>query len=1290
MMRLKLGPHPGRYAAIAIMLLPLVLGSPAAAATGANATTTGTAVRAAVTGRATLTLITGDVVSYTTTADGKHSVGLISGAGSGSTSIRISGDGRHLYAIPSSVQSAFYDGTVDRALFDVKYLAENGYADAKSASLPVILQYQGSAAPATVTKAARALPGADVTASLPSIHGTAARVRKAQAGSFWRGIVQGASGTATRLLTGGLAEVWLDRKVTAADDVSGPQIGAPAAWSAGYNGAGIKVAVLDTGVDLNHPDLTGRVVDSRVFTGEASVQDGFGHGTHVASIIAGSGAASSAKYEGVAPGARLIIGKVLDNTGNGTDSEVIAGMQWAASTGAKVVNMSLGGAPTDGTDPLSTAVNELTAATGTLFVIAAGNSGPDTGTVAAPGAADAALTVAAVDSSDQIASFSSRGARVGDGALKPDIAAPGVNIVAARAAGTNLGPAVGDYYTKLSGTSMATPHVAATAAILAQQHPDWGPTRLKAALMSSAKDLGDSPYEQGAGRVDIGQAVGQPVFAGTTSLDYGALPYPQTGPAIGKTITYTNDSDKAVTLALGATLRTGSGGAAPSGMLTVPEGSVTVPAGGSAQATVLLDPALGDPGAYTGAVHATADGIRLTTPVVLSKGAQLFTLTVRGIGRDGQPAALQTLTVSGIDHPDVNLSGMAGASAQVHVPAGTYLVAAQSAANVNEVFTETLLINPEFRMTGDAELVLDARRAVETRIDPPAGGGNLHNSVWTYGRVTPSGQEFVAGGFVATGYQPSRILVTPTRPVTRGSFRFNFFQAYGPQPVTMTASGARSSLTLHPTYTLGYQPDQTMFHGRRTVPVVYAGQADPADLSGVDLRGKLALIQVTATSRLCPSAQELKDVAAAGAVGVVAFHSNFTYGMGSCTGRDQLPAVGITRADGRKLIDLLGHGPLRVTIDGSQADPSSVYNLDVPYRGTIPANPVTRVDQRQVAAVDLRAHGVAPDYYVDTPFTYPVGEDLSARVSFKMKAPRTIREYFGPVSADTVWQRESVNDAAAGVADVLHTVFPRGGVQTQDIDDGPFVPGAVLIPQVQAVQPRFTLLCAGCREGDRFTPLFPTTIGEPTDMLPVQLDAEVHLYHDGQELTNVGDPVYGILPSFNLPSGKAQYRLTQAYRVGAQQVQTTWDYTSAGTSASGKTPPGYYCLMQAASGDASRPCAAEPLVFLRYQLGLGIDNTLSAPGAHRITITAYHGPSAQATPAIRGLGLEISYDSGAHWVRVPTVRDRGGRYTAALPLPKQSAGSPVSLRTTAWDANGNQVVQTVSDAFLAGEFDSIG
>src|SRR5262249_26515680 len=156
--------------------------------------------------------------------------------------------------------------------------------------------------------------------------------------------------------------------------------------------------------------------------------------------------------------------------GYGQDSWVLAGMEWAARSGAKVVNMSLGDvAPSDGSDPMSQAVNTLSAEYGTLFVIAAGNAGPEP--ISTPGAAAPALTVGAVDKQDALAYFSSTGPLTVTGALKPDISAPGVDITAARSQDMTDGET--GLYRTLSGTSMATPHVAGAAAILAQRHPGW-------------------------------------------------------------------------------------------------------------------------------------------------------------------------------------------------------------------------------------------------------------------------------------------------------------------------------------------------------------------------------------------------------------------------------------------------------------------------------------------------------------------------------------------------------------------------------------------------------------------------------------------------------------------------------------------------------------------------------------------------------------------------------------------------------------------------------------------------
>ena len=184
----------------------------------------------------------------------------------------------------------------------------------------------------------------------------------------------------TPTLAAGVEKVWLDGRVAATLKESVAQIGAPDAWAAGYDGTGVTVAVLDTGVDVNHPDLEGQIDDTASFVPGEAVADINGHGTHVAGTIAGTGEASDGDYNGVAPGADLIVGKVLGGAdGEGQDSWVLAGMEWAAESGADVVSMSLGDTmPSDGTDPMSQAVDALSEQYDTLFVIAAGNAGPET------------------------------------------------------------------------------------------------------------------------------------------------------------------------------------------------------------------------------------------------------------------------------------------------------------------------------------------------------------------------------------------------------------------------------------------------------------------------------------------------------------------------------------------------------------------------------------------------------------------------------------------------------------------------------------------------------------------------------------------------------------------------------------------------------------------------------------------------------------------------------------------------------------------------------------------------
>ena len=294
--------------------------------------------------------------------------------------------------------------------------------------------------------------------------------------------------------------IWPDKPVYALLDVSVPLIRAPQVWEKGFTGRGIKVAVVDTGIDYEHPDFSGRILAYTSFVG-GDGKDDHGHGTHVAGIIAGSGEASGGKYRGVAPEALLLSAKVLRADGSGMMSDVMAGIEWAVEQGAKVINLSLGSpGPCDGTDALS-AMCDAAVRAGVVVCAAAGNDGPAPGTIGSPGCAREVITVGASDDYDQVASFSSRGPTA-DGRVKPDILFPGVGIVSCRAGGTSMGNPVDDFYTSASGTSMATPHASGVAALLLQAYPDLTPAQVKARMMDSALNLNLDPNTQGAGRGD--------------------------------------------------------------------------------------------------------------------------------------------------------------------------------------------------------------------------------------------------------------------------------------------------------------------------------------------------------------------------------------------------------------------------------------------------------------------------------------------------------------------------------------------------------------------------------------------------------------------------------------------------------------------------------------------------------------------------------------------------------------------------------------------------------------------
>ncbi|MFI7339913.1 S8 family peptidase [Streptomyces sp. NPDC050085] len=670
-----------------------------------------------------VTLITGDRV--TLDAKGKP-VGLQRAKGRERIPVQTRIVEGHTYVVPLDAQRLIATGKLDRRLFDVTELSKASYRKAQKNGLKVIVGYQGAASAAKAE--VRDAGDTKVRRALKALNADAVTTPNDDANKLWDAVTNGKGATAA-----GVSRIWLDGIRRASLDKSVPQIGAPKAWAAGYDGKGVKIAVLDTGVDATHPDLKDQVVESKNFSTAPDATDHFGHGTHVASIAAGTGAKSGGKYKGVAPGAKLISGKVLDNDGYGDDSGILAGMEWAAAEGADVVNLSLGGTDTPEIDPLEAEVNKLSQEKGILFAIAAGNEGPES--IGSPGSADAALTVGAVDGNDKLADFSSTGPRVGDGGIKPDVTAPGVDITAAAAPGSVIDKEVGENpagYLTISGTSMATPHVAGAAAILKQQHPDWTYQQLKSVLVGSTKGTaGLTPFQQGSGRIQVDKAITQTVFAENASVSFGVAQWPHTDDTpLTKQVTYKNTGTADVTLDLAlATGTNPKGQPAPAGFFKLGATKVTVPAGGTASVDVSADTKLGGTvdGAYSVYVTATGGGQSVRTAAAVQREVESYDVTLTHIGRDGQPLPtyltdLYHYGAGGIDQVS-SAPQVASGKVTMRVPKGTYLVDGILAKDLEHgTGGVDWLVQPKLSVTKDVSLTLDARKTKAADITVPDTG----------------------------------------------------------------------------------------------------------------------------------------------------------------------------------------------------------------------------------------------------------------------------------------------------------------------------------------------------------------------------------------------------------------------------------------------------------------------------------------------------------------------------------------------------------------------------------------
>jgi subtilisin family serine protease len=1189
---------------------------------------------------AKVTLVTGDVVTVTTSG-GKPAVAVTPHAGSAGN-FHSYAVGNDVYVIPPEAEPMIASGKLDQKLFNVTGLIAQGYDDAHSGSIPLIVRYSGRAA------AKNAAPsGTRMKRSLPSIHGAAVTADKSKAATFWDSVDD-----AKPQLSGGIDHVWLDGRMHALLDKSVPQIGAPDAWQAGYDGAGVKVAILDTGVDLNHPDLTGKVVASQSFVSGQTVQDGHGHGTHVASTIAGSGAASGGKYRGVAPGAELVIGKVLSNEGYGAQSDILAGMDWAAHSGAKVVSMSLGGSagPRD-QDPLVAAVDTLTAQTGVLFTIAAGNSGPADSTVGSPGDAASALTVGAVDHDDAVTYFSSRGP-LADGALKPEITAPGAGIVAARAAGTSMGHPVDANYTAASGTSMATPHVAGAAAILAEEHPDWTPAQLKDQLVSTAKTTADtSVYLQGAGRVDVSRAVRQPVSASGV-VDFGMRPFGSTTPVV-KQLTYTNNGDQPVTLSLASK---SAGTAIPAGTLQLGADSVTVPAHGTAEVPVTLTGGTTPSGSYGEHVVATsADGTTVvTTAVGFVQDVERFDVTIDVKDREIAPAtaAYGVVFVFDLKNPK---------PAEMYFFPGTEGTMTLSLPRGEYAFeSSTYRFTPDYAQVrqvvygAESGVVLDANRTltfdgtkshqVHLQTPLPSQTSQVRMSVSLMSDNTTLRYELQSD---SPGY--TKLWAIPSTSKKELIEHRLQFSTTAPELSTQVVGEDPFPLELE--YIDGWA-GSARIDGTRLLRVVEAGIGRPEDLAGTSVRGAVALVK---RSDAVSTGQVIANAAAAGA-SVVVIYSDAPGDWGTATfstNPTAIPALSLTNEQGAKLAARAARGDAMLLFRGTALPPYS-YEILKTQEG-ISAIQQYKTEPGELAIVDTSFHASTPTVAGYARFLVSDKQTFLVMTLKRSPMPRKVTEY---VSAGVrTWEFVS----AAGIWE------PMGGsVQTMPaaLQPGQRISRAWNKAVVRsAIAPKHPdgAVRIGDLGGTDITALLDGGTGQWRTP-PSSLDKSVTtVYRDGQLLGSA--PASSV--AFPMVPQQATYKLVldvtknQPWWTTSTKVNTAWTFRS----------------------EHATTRSLLPVMSIDYDLDVALDNSVQAGQAATLGV-GFRYPTGLAAPKLRNVSLSASYDDGATWTEVPVTATGATAVKGVLRSPAlRSTNGFVTLRVQATDVDGTAVEQTVTRAY---------
>jgi hypothetical protein len=636
-------------------------------------------------------------------------------------------------------------------------------------------------------------------------------------------------------------------------------------------------------------------------------------------------------------------------------------------------------------------------------------------------------------------------------------------------------------------------------------------------------------------------------------------------------------------------------------------------------------------------------------------------------------------------------------SYRVHysVPVGTYEVNGKVWFVKDSHFTNLEITYPQLTVAGPTSLDLDANAARRLVIDTPDPTETYTNGMMNY-RGLPDGRSF--GRLTFNPYGDQGWWEIPTPPVTQGTFHLGQALLLGQPPVTMSVTSPQR-MALHATYSMytTYPTDprgSIRFSGDHTWPVVYVGEGNPDDYAGKDVTGKLVLIRARHYAYCQVYKDQIQLAKQNGAVGVLIDPTDPDQPRGSCLipmypswwtqnhgdgVAVDLPYAEIPQAEAQALIDLLGRGTVKVAVHGNGPTPY-VYQTNTYQETRVPDSLHLTYGRDQFAPGRDAYHSAEPGSLLKEWGAWRPDEHVVPGPALEQRAmPASLKEYSGPVTPDLV-RLETVEQTTSAGTTVLQSfgTYPMPGSSgATNWGSGPLAPGAVLASQaILDAQPgtwvgsNAQAFCSYCRQGDvLYSSMYLMDGSSPQVRSGPWHFTDTHLYSGGQEIA--GSTVNG-QAAFKLPAAPANYRMT----ADGGNLHNEWDFVSS-RPATDQVPTGLACY--GTFFDDNAPCRAEPLVFLRYDAGLSLDNTVAAPGRHSLTVTAYHQDP--AAPAITGMTLWTSVDGGATWKRAKLHRVGDGSYRTTLDLPAVAKTDGfVSLRAEATDAGGNSIRQTIDHA----------